>query len=82
MFNFGIFKKGLGIFSPRNFVYGFSRKMFLKLLYYINWQNFIVFTSWDIGQYVYYNYLLTIDHWSYLSTQVVFLNDQQANTKS
>ena len=42
------------------FLYDFSWKMFL-VLHYINWPNLftIAFTSRDIGQYVYQNYLLT-----------------------
>ena len=31
MLNFDFLEKGLGIVSPPNFVYDFSRKMFLKL---------------------------------------------------
>ena len=41
-----------------DFLYDFSRKMFL-MLDSINWPNFIAFASRDIGQYVYYNWLLT-----------------------
>ena len=36
----------------------FPKKMFL-MLQFINCPNFIVFTSWDIGQHVHYNYLLS-----------------------
>ena len=36
---------------PSHFLHDFWWKIFL-LIYFINWPNFIVFTSWDIGQYV------------------------------
>ena len=41
IFNFDFLENGLGIVSPPNFVYDFSRKMFL-MLWYINWPRFIV----------------------------------------
>ena len=41
MFNFDFLEKGLGIVSPANFVYDFSRKIFL-MLRSINWPNLIV----------------------------------------
>ena len=40
MFNFGFLDKGLGIVSPKLFVYDFSTKTFL-ILYSINRPNFI-----------------------------------------
>ena len=61
MLNFNFPEKGLELVSPPHFPYDFSRKMFL-ILYSINRPNFKVwlsFTSRDIGQYVYYNCLLT-----------------------
>ena len=57
MLNFDFLDKDLGIVSPAHCVYDFSTKMFL-LLYSINWANLVPFT-WDIGQFVYYNCLLT-----------------------
>ena len=60
MVNPDLIDKSLGIVFPAHFAYDFSTKMFF-ILYSINWPNFIVvtFTSWDIGQYVYCNCLLT-----------------------
>ena len=75
--NFDFIDKGLGIVTPAHFVFDFSPKMLL-MLYSINWPNFIAFTSWDIGQYVYCNCLSTslwrygFWNYSYLSNQVVF----------
>ena len=40
MLNFDFLEKGLGIVSPPQFVYDFSRKIFL-MLYSITWPNFI-----------------------------------------
>ena len=74
--------------SPQRFVYDFSRKMFL-ILYSSNLPNFSrCSTSWDIGQNVYYNYLLTrlrhhkIWNYPYLFNQTVLLPDQKINTKT
>ena len=60
MLNLNFPEKGLGLVSPPHFVYNFSRKMFL-ILYSTNtkYHCLIAFTSRDIGQYVYYNCLLT-----------------------
>ena len=41
MLNFNFLEKGLGMFSPPHFVYGFSSKIF-PILYSINWTHFIV----------------------------------------
>ena len=41
MLNFDFLEKSLGIVSPANFAYDFSRKI-LSMLYSINWPNFIV----------------------------------------
>ena len=47
----------------------------------------VVFTSWDICQYVYFNFLLTslgrhkFWNWPYLSNQTLFLNDRKVKTK-
>ena len=62
MSNFDFSEKGLGLISPAHSVNGFSKKN--DMLCSINWPSFIVwlliaFTSRDIGQYVYYNCLLT-----------------------
>ena len=59
MLNFYFLENGLGIASPSHFVYDFSRKMFLMLCS-VNWPNcLIAFASWDIGQYLYCNCLLS-----------------------
>ena len=85
MLNFDILDEGLRIVSPAHFVYDFSTKMFL-MLYSINWPNFIAFTSWDIGQYVYCNCLLTrlwrhkFQNQPDLSNQSVFIHDQKVKT--
>ena len=51
--------KSSGIVFQLYFLHDFWRKIFV-LLYSINWPNFIVsLSSWDIGQYVYRNCLLT-----------------------
>ena len=44
MLDFNFPEKGLGLVSPTDFVYDFSRKMFL-MLHSINWPNFIVWLS-------------------------------------
>ena len=44
MFNFDFLEKDLGLVSPPNFVYDFSRKIFLKLNS-INYPNFIYESS-------------------------------------
>ena len=65
MLYFDFLQKGLAIVSPPHFVYDLSRKMFLMLCS-IDWPNFIVlmlyfyFTFWNIGQYVYCTFLLTM----------------------
>ena len=41
MLNFDILEEGQEIVSSPQFVYDISRKLFL-MLYFINWQNFIV----------------------------------------
>ena len=59
--NFSLPEKGLGLVTPPHFEYDFSRKMIL-MLYSIYWPNFIAwlpFSSRDIGQYVFQNWLLT-----------------------
>ena len=56
------FRTSSGNSFPPQFVYDFSRKMFL--LYSIKCTYFIVlitFSSWDIGQYVYRNFLFEIN---------------------
>ena len=59
MLNCNFQKKGLGLVSLPHFVYDFPRKMLL-MFYSFNWPNFIVWLPlWDVGQYVYYNGLLT-----------------------
>ena len=59
MLDFSFSERGLGLVSSPHFVYDFFRKMFM--LHSINWPNFIVRLSLllKIGQYVYYNCLLT-----------------------
>ena len=44
MLNFDFLEKGLGIVSPSQFVYGFSRKMFFEL-YFSNWPVYIAWLS-------------------------------------
>ena len=54
MLNFHFWKKGLELVSPSHFVYHLSsHNIYYQLteLYCL-----IVFTSWDIGQYVYFNH--------------------------
>ena len=89
MVNFDFLGEGLGIVSSTHFVYGFSKKMFLTLDS-INWTKFrclIASTFWDIGQYMYCNYLFPrlwrhrFWNWPYLSNQAVFLPDQKVQTK-
>ena len=41
--NFTFLEKGLGVVSLPYFVYGFSRKMFLNVIFY--WPNFVVWLS-------------------------------------
>ena len=49
-------EKGLGLVSPRYFVYGFQEKCFsCYILLNDQFHCLISFTSRDIGQYVYYN---------------------------
>ena len=57
MLNLNFPEKGLGLISPPYFVYNFSRKMCSML--YSQFHCMIVFTSRDIGPYVYYNCVLT-----------------------
>ena len=59
MLNCDFIEQGLGLVSSKDFMYGFSRKMFL-VIYSINWPNFIIslshcLTSSDVRQYEYYN---------------------------
>ena len=54
-------RRGLERVSLPHFLNDFCRETFVTL-YSINYPNFdcqIAFTSWDIGQYVYCNYLLS-----------------------
>ena len=68
---------GLELVSLPHFLHNFWGKILL-LLYSIKFHFLIVFTSWDIGEYVYYNCLLTRlwrhEFWlqPYLSNQAVF----------
>ena len=88
MLNFAFLDKGLGIISPAHFEYDFSTKMFL-VLYSINWTNFLVWLpSWDIGQHVYCNCLLTrlwhhnFQNYHDFSNQGVFLHDKKSQDKN
>ena len=75
-------KSGI-VFLP-HFLHDIWRKTSLALNY-ITWSKFIhclvAFTSWDIGQYVYCNCLLTrlwrhiFLNWPYLSNKAIFLHD-------
>ena len=61
MLTFNVLEKSLGLVSPPHFVYDFSRKNVSHVTFYqlIKFHCLIAFTSRDIGQYVYYNCLLT-----------------------
>ena len=63
MLNVNFSQKGLGLVSPPHFVYDFSKKKknVSRVTYYqlTKFHCLIAFTSRDIGQYVYYNCLLT-----------------------
>ena len=78
---FGFLEKGLRIVFAPHVVYDVSGKMLL-MLYSINWSNIIVFTSWDIEQYVYCNFLFPRLWNLRLSNQTVFLHDQKSKTKN
>ena len=72
-------KRGLELVSLPHFLHDFWRKIFLLLYTYLaKFQCLVAFTSWDIGQYVYCNSLITRlwrnKFWDkfYLSNQVVF----------
>ena len=55
-----ISEKGLGLASPPHFVYDFQEKCFSCYILFTDHTSLsIAFTSRDIGQYVYYNCLLT-----------------------
>ena len=60
--NLDFLEKGLGIVYPRNFVYNFSRKIFL-MLYSINWPTSLP------------NYLYNLIYWTVcvLQLQLIFL---------
>ena len=58
MINFNFSQKGLGLVTSPHFGYDFSRKIFL-MLQLTRFHCRIAFTSQNIGQYVYYNCLLT-----------------------
>ena len=60
MLNFGFSENSLGLVSRPHSVYDFSRKMFLMLYILLTDQiSLVALTSWDIGQNLYYNCLLT-----------------------
>ena len=61
MLNFNFSEKGLGLICPPQFVYDFLRKMVSHVTFYelTKFCCLTVFNSRDIGQYVYYNCLLT-----------------------
>ena len=77
----------LGVVSPPHFVYDFLRKMFVIIL--LTDQNFIVFTCWDIWQYVYSNYWPAVStvvtskflKLSDLSYEAAFLHDQTKKSR-
>ena len=82
-------KKRSGTSLPASFSARFFKKnISLVIFYYLTKSHcLVVFTSWDIGQFVYYSYLLTslwgqkFCIWPYLSNQAVFLQDQEVKTK-
>ena len=78
MLNFDLLKKGLGIVSPPNFVYDFSRKMFHKLFYILTkFDRLIAFTSWDVGHLV-----SLIKPFSYMTKYLRQKNKYLENEKS
>ena len=89
MLNFDFLEKDLGIVSSPHFVYNFTRKNVShdKSYQLTRFHCLIAFTSWDIGQYVYCNCLLTrlwrykFWNWPYLSNQAVFLQYEKAKKK-
>ena len=59
MLNLNIYEKGLGLISPPHFVHTFWNISHVAFYQVTKFHSLIAFTSWDIGQYVYYNCLLT-----------------------
>ena len=63
MFNFNFSEKGLGLVSSTHLAHDFQEKCFSRYILLTNQISLadclLQITSRDIGQYVYYNYLLT-----------------------
>ena len=83
------FRKVSGNYFSTTFCAWFFKKNVYHVIFYslAKFHCLIAFTSWDFGQCVYCNCLLTKlgrhKFWNqpYLSNQVVFLNDQKVKTK-
>ena len=74
MLNFNFSQKGLELVPSTHFVYDFSKKMFHVIFYYLTkFYCLIDFSSWNIGQYVYYNCLLTSLWRHTFETNFIFL---------
>ena len=75
MLNFNFSEKGLGLVSPPHFAYDSSRKWFSCYILLTDQISLIAFTSRDIGQYVYYNYLLSrLWNWPFFNKPFFYMN--------
>ena len=82
-------RKRSGTVFLAHFLHDFFKKIIsIVILYYLTKFDWLAaFTLWDIGQYVYYNCLLTrfwrhkFWNYPYLSNQVIFSHGQYLNTK-
>ena len=73
-------KRGLGLVSLTHFPHSFWRKISLLMFYYLTkFHCLVTFTSWDIGQYVYCNYLLTW-LWRHKFCSQLYLSNQAVPT--
>ena len=83
-------KKRSGTSLPASFSARFFKiNISLVIFYYLTKSHcLVVFTSWDIGQFVYYGYLLTslwrqkFCIWPYLSNQAVFSKRPRSQDKN
>ena len=62
MLNFDFLEIGLGVVTSPHFVYDFTRKNISHAIFYklTKFDYLIAFSSWDIGQYVFGNYLFPV----------------------
>ena len=91
MLNFNFSENVAGLVSPSHFVHYFLRNVTHAIFFELTKLHcLIIFTSWDIGQYMYYDSLLTRlwchEIWNLpsltQSTQsTVLLQEQKVNTK-